>query len=117
MDAKLISKIRKVIAKARLEGGQRVRYPEFVKSSVRNLLNSGVSLSEISILIGVSSATLFKWSQKGSPAFHSVDVSKETESESESEPATAGLSIVMPSGIRIECSSAQMVSEILERLK
>ncbi len=115
MDAKLISKIRKAIAKARLEGGQRVRYPEFVKSSVRNLLNSGVSLSEISILIGVSSATLFKWSQKESPAFHSVDVSKETESESE--PATAGLSIVMPSGIRIECSSAQMVSEILERLK
>ena len=67
MDKKLIAKVKQAVLVAREQSTGRIRYSEFIKSSVRELVGTGLKKSELSSLIDVGVPTLLKWSKKEFP--------------------------------------------------
>ena len=111
MDTKLIAKVKQAVVVARQEGG-RVRYSEFIRSSVRDLVNSGVKMSELSGLVDIGVPTILKWSKKESANYRRISVTSGSMAGRASD-----FTIILPSGVRIECPSVVLLKDILEVLK
>lgn len=96
--------------------GGRFRYPEKIKQLAVEILNSGVALSELAKQTGLNAPAILKWSRKmsrsrGTPIkiqnFRKLPIASEL-------PAVAEkFYIILPSGIRIECTAYHQLTSIL----
>ena len=111
MDAKEISRLRRLVKKARkASSGKRVRYPQSVKRLVLEVLGAGVSAVEISQSTGLSTSTVFGWSQKQDKAsFRRVKVSALKRAATE----IPSLKVLLPNGICLEGASVPVLREII----
>ncbi len=115
METKIIKKIQSAVLVARQNGGRRVRYPDFVKSSVAELIRSGHRPQELAILTGIGLSTVFKWSQDPEVGpFRKVAAGP---GDSPSLEMADRYRITLPGGVCIECSSDSSLKRVLEYLK
>ena len=87
------------------------RYPESLRSAILELLRSGVGRVALSRAIGVPVPTLFKWTMVAEDDFRKVAVAEK------SEMGSGGLTVVLLNGVRIECPSVGVLSQVLEYFK
>lgn len=112
MDTKLITKVKQAVLLARQETTGRVRYSQFIRESVRDLVSAGMKKSELSGLIDIGVPTILKWSKEDSQNYRRIAVRSEP-----SQNRAHEFAIILPSGIRIECPSVLLLNEILGTLK
>jgi hypothetical protein len=107
-----IAKIREAVLSAKSSDGKPVRYSEKIKKSVLEMLRSGLRPGVVAKLTGLNTPVIFKWAHRYGDEFRAVKVSSKLP---RAEVST--IHVVMPQGIRIECSSVLCLREILEIFK
>lgn len=112
MDKRLIAKVKQAVKVAREQSTGRIRYSEFIKSSVRELVSAGVRKSELSGLIDVGVPTLSMWTKSEISNYRRVKVIAETKAS-----APEKFRIILLSGVLIECGSVTSLKSLLEVLK
>jgi hypothetical protein len=92
-------------------GAGRPRYPEEIKSAVRDLYRGGMGMAELTNQTGISHGALFAWLRSSAKRkFHAVKVGA-------SLAPVVPLRVVLPSGIFIECASLEVLQGVLEITK
>ena len=95
--------------------GGRFRYPEKIKQLAVEILNSGVGISELAKYTGLNAPAILKWSRKldrGITPTRGQNFRKLRIAET---PSAIGekFYIILPSGIRIECTGYHQLTSIL----
>jgi transposase-like protein len=116
MDSKQIKKLRRLVAQARQASGRgRVRYPKSVKEQVVAALGTGRSPSELSALIGIGVATLFKWSRVSG---EDLDFRRVRVSTTDAPAEGSEIKLVLQNGLRVEGpANVATLRTLLEWLK
>ncbi len=109
MDTKEILSLRQAISQSKESSKGRIRYSAGVKSSVMNLLKSGIKASELCRATGLHPATIANW-KKGKGAFRKVRVQKDKSREPETQEST--LKVILPNGVQIEGASLSVLRKL-----
>lgn len=112
-----ILKLRREHDRAKSEhAGGRFRYPEKIKQLAVEILNSGVTLSALAKQTGLNAPAILKWSRNMS---RSREMPNKTQNfrklpiASELPTIAEKFYIILPSGIRIECTAYHQLTSIL----
>jgi transposase-like protein len=114
---KQILKLRKEHQRAKsAHTGGRFRYPEKIKQLAVEILNSGVAISELAKHTGLNAPAILKWSRKISKTPGTPIKSQSFRKLSLTDATTDIVErfyIILPSGIRIECTAYHQLTSIL----
>ncbi len=102
-------------AKLKYAGGRHLHSEKLKKLAVE-ILNSGVPLSDIAKQTGLNVSTIFKWSRKIAAHKLPLASSRFRKLRLKSKNNEETVFIILPSGIRIECSAYHQLSRILREV-